>query len=63
MYWLYEHLTFTIEYYLSKLKSYRRHKGGTWHRVFPKQYPYMGYWVQKEGLLPNEVIFETEIYN
>lgn len=60
MFRLMDCMVWSIECELCKLKSYRRHKGGTWYRVFPKPYPYMSYWTDRK--LSNEVELEIEIY-
>jgi hypothetical protein len=60
MYWFIDACGHTVTYHLSKLKSYRRYKGGTWYRVFPKPFPYMSYWTNRK--LDNEVAIEEEYY-
>ncbi len=63
MYFIIDWIASDIKFYLSKLKSYRRYVGGTWYRVFPRQFPYMsGFWIKKEDKLDNEIIIETETY-
>lgn len=49
-------------WYLIKFKWYRKRKGGTWHKIWVYQFPYMSYWVQESDMLPNEIPYKTEKY-
>jgi hypothetical protein len=55
-------LKWNVDYFLRKFKWYRKKQGGTWYFVFPKQFPYMSFWVKKKEWLTNEVIMKKELY-